>query len=1584
MSKSQTFATFDTVLQKIRDESNSPFELGEKFEKLVFNFLTTDKLYTKRFEKVWTWTDWAKENKIKESLGTGHDLGIDIVALEDDGKLCAIQCKCYHDENILEKKDVDSFVAARVAYNMDYCILVSTSPVNDNAMAMLIGAKCTILDTEHLRNSSIDWSEYPKIKARKPKKLRDYQELAMDDVIQGFSKNSRGKMIMACGTGKTLVSLHIAEKLAGRGGTVLYLVPSISLILQSMREWSENSNIPHYYMAVCSDTSIRNDDGSLTELETPASTDHHLLSERLSKISKQKMNVVFSTYHSIDVVMDSMKGSFDIVLCDEAHRTAGIEGSSGKESYLTLVHHDTNIKAKKRLYMTATPRIYTENVKSKARQKEKVIISMDDQSIYGPEFHHLTFYDAVHKYDALSDFKVRVAVMDGDTMDKTIQGLVSDDDNQIPLNEKTLMASMWHALEYPGAGDEKELLQRVIVFCDMINSSKLFAGDEITYKKDVRENSEEFERIKEIDKNRSFVRLVNYVKKVKKDSDITRPAVRHVDGGDNAQYRRKQLDWLRDSEDDPNICRMLSNARCLSEGVDVPALDGVVFMNPRKSVVDVVQAVGRVMRKSPGKDYGYVILPVAIPAGMKIEDALGDSKHFKVVWQVLNALRSHDSRFADEINKLILDPPDGTSNDITNRIIIRHAGSHGLSSLEMPAEKMIEGIATKLVEKVGDVDYYDTYGRTIGETTKAVETRIKNKLDGSPQLQNYFNSFHDGLKQLVNENITKDEALQIIGQHIVMSRVFDAMFSGEFTSRNPLSQILEKIAGKFGLQEELKILEPFYEQVRREIQGIKTREARQNFIKKIYGNFFSSAAKEQSEQHGIVYTPVEVIDFIINSVEILLKKHFGLGFNDRSVKVLEPFAGTGTFITRLLESGYIHDNLYEKYKHDIFANEMILLAYYIGTVNIETTYSSLQNHNRYVPFNGINYTDTIKHPARYREDPRHRQETTKINEDFVAVHARNRYQNASHLHVLMGNPPYSAGQDDFNKGTPNKKYSDLDPRIKDTYISRVKKINPTLTNTVSLYDSYIRSIRWASDRIGNSGIIGFITNASFIRSDATAGLRACLEEEFDEVWCFDLRGDAYTQGELRRKEGGNVFGSGSRTPVAITILIKNPTKKKCVIHYKDIGDYLTREQKLGKISELKSINGIKDWEKISPDKHHDWIDQRPKGFSKYTPIGSKETKSGAYVNAIFRIYSSGIKTHRDVWAYNSSKDELGKNMKVHINYCNSQDLNKPKIDPTQGKWTASLSDKLKQNKTKPKFDDNKIRTASYRPFFKQNLYFDNVFVEMTYQIPKFFPENSSKNLVICIPDKGKLGMFSVIVTDVTPDLHIIEQSQCFPLYVYENNKDKKLNITDFALKEYQQHYNDSKITKKSIFYYVYGILHHTQYKKKFANNLTRELPHIPMAPDFWKFSKAGERLADLHLNYETCKRYSLGKPKSKFGNLEKMAYPKMKKDDKQIADKTKLRINGVITYENIPSVKYQINGRTPLEWLIDRYRFTTDKDSGITNNPTKDMTEQKTIEMIERILYISTESDKIIAEFSRLPFEPKDWEPKKTGLDAYG
>lgn len=631
-------------------------------------------------------------------------------------------------------------------------------------------------------------------------------------------------------------------------------------------------------------------------------------------------------------------------------------------------------------------------------------------------------------------------------------------------------------------------------------------------------------------------------------------------------------------------------------------------------------------------------------------------------------------------------------------------------------------------------------------------------------------------KEILNDTIRQEDVTGMLIQHIITARIFATVYDYDFVRTNSIARELERLRDILDIPDDLID----YSDILLVAESITSDEERQQFIRRIYETFYKKYDPRRAERDGIVYTPIEVVDFILNSVQHVLRTEFGTDFSDRSVKVLDPFTGTGTFLARLLTSGMLGRNMAAKYKEDIFANELLLLAFYIATINMESTYTnSISGGKEYVPFEGMNYTDTFMMNPRYLEDKRHRQEETKIDERFVDIRKRRQKQRKSNLHVIVANPPYSVGQSNYNDQNQNVKYKDVDEQIVDTYIMKLKKINPALGAKNAMYDSYIRSIRWASDRIGDSGIIGFVTNGSFIRSETAAGVRACLQSEFTDVWVFDLRGNQRTQGEVSKKEGGKIFGSGSRAPVAITILVKNPKKATPgVIHYHDIGDYHDRETKLGIIKTAGSIAGIENWQIIIPDKHHDWLGQRSSEFSKYLPMGSKDAKAGR-ANSVFKTYANGVKTKRDVWVYNSSSEKLTENMKTHINYCNLQDLNKPIINSKKAKWSGELSTALKRY-GKQKFDKKKIRVALYRPFFKQCLYLDRVFNQTPNLGYNAFPEPDSENLAIVVPDKEIGQKFSGLMTDATPDLHVIAQSQVFSLKTkdtyLERERESKRNL----------------------------------------------------------------------------------------------------------------------------------------------------------------------------------------------------------------
>ena len=1584
--------TFGEVLSEIRSSRNT-VEIGTKFEHLIKNYFKIDPLRTKDFRGVWRWNEDACPGKdVVEKMykkRTKKDHGIDLVAQRFDGTLCAIQCKCYERSRKLVENDVSNFLSLASAKSgtervFDSSIFVWTGhDITPGAAGLLEGHGCEVLDYYKLKKSSVNW---PSLLGGRPKrlekfKLRDHQKLAVDRVASGFLKGDRGKLVMACGTGKTFVTLKVAERQAGRGCAVLYLVPSISLLQQSMREWAEQADMPHRYVAVCSDTKVGKDDedASLSELEIVPTTDPKKIASALEK-NKDHMLVVFSTYQSIMQVSKAQKSrdmEFDLVVCDEAHRTTGVisqelrpdsrvsdSDDSGISSFVA-VHSQGNIRARKRLYVTATPKIYASASRKKAEEGYGVeTYSMDDEATYGPDFYRLTFDEAID-HDLLSDYKVVIMTVEEDSVAGITQQ-AADRGDALNIPKVAQWIGCWKGLKNPDKKNPREPanpLQRAIAFTQSIANSKRFAH--------------------------SFPGIAG---QVSGDGGAV-CATEHVDGSQNALNRREKINWLEESDTARNECRILSNARCLSEGVDVPALDAVIFLNPRESIIDVIQAVGRIMRKSDEKDYGYVILPVAIPAGSDPKKILDDHKTYKVVWNVLRALRAHDSRRFEQrfidgdimSDMIIWNPPEPCS-DCRAGICDRHkprppcqhceqefdggerCAQHSPDPvIDVPAHL----IHSKIVEQLSDRRYLESWAEDVAEIVGRVTARIQ-VLKKNTQISTELDEFHAGLKKVINDTITEEESLDMLAQHMVVGRVFDTLFRNDaFTRNNPVAKTMDQVLESLrrsGLESEMEKLQGFYSDIEDRVKNIGTDEGRQQVIHELFDKFFNRAFKKTATRLGIVYTPIEVVDFILRSTNLLLKKHFGTDLSDRDVNVIDPFVGTGSFLTRLMSSdlGLIKDkDLLYKYRNSLHAGEIVLLAYYIAAVNCESTF--LDRAKKYLPFEGAALVDTF-----------HQKSLTEEWKEGLFTEAQKRIekQRKTRITVIVTNPPYLAGQHKYGDQTQKTEYRDLDSRIKETYLRR-----SSVQRKAAAYDSYIRALRWASDRIGDSGIIAVITNARFLRSDVGAGIRASLADEFSEIWCFDLRGNQNTQGQVSKREGGKIFGSGSKVPTAITLLVKNPRIRNCSIRYLDIGDCLTREQKLEILHETKSIEGIDGWTVVKPDKYHDWLDQRGDDFVKYTPIGTKATKAGKDNRAVFTTYSMGVTTTRDAWVYNSSTKELAKNMERHIEYCNSQDLNDPIIDSKQCKWSEELSDKLRRLGHSAVFDKKKIRIALYKPFFKQHLYFDPTFNGRLYLIPKIFPQNNTQNLVICIPHKFADDM-STFITDVTPDLHIIGTNQCFPLHTYKDGT-KQENVTDFALLEYRNYYN-LNISKLDIFYYIYGLLHHPGYRKKFANNLMRELPHIPMAPNFAAFRDAGKSLADLHLNFKTCIRHDLGKPKFTPVRFSKLYFGRKEivVDDKRhhIQDHTIIRADGAILFDNIPETTYRVNGRTPLEWIVDRYKITTDPDSGIINDP---CTGTDIVAVIERAVHVGLESERIIKQLPK-EFEPgPEWKPSSDGLDKY-
>lgn len=1593
---------------------------GYRFEKLMQGFLKTYPVYATKFQNVWMWNEFPYSSQFG-----GKDIGIDLVALTKDGEYWAVQCKFFDESTYINKGDVDSFLATSSREFTDSenntirfsqrLWISTTDRWGSNAEESLHNQNPPVsrLNYSELENAPVDWNKLDEgifgSKARSEKhKIRPHQEKARDIVHEYFQTESRGKLIMACGTGKTFTALKIAENETDNKGVILVLVPSIALVGQCLREWCAEAENPINPICICSDAGVSKkkndndfDDESVVDLAMPASTDVNNIVKQFRKAQRNKdggLIVVFSTYQSIDVISKAQKSleiDFDLIICDEAHRTTGVTISGEDESSFVKVHNNDFIRANKRLYMTATPRIFAESSKKKAEINDAVLCSMDDEKLYGKEIYRLGFGQAVDE-GLLSDYKVLVLTLSDKEVSPSVQMMVSDSDNTISADDASKLIGCINALSKQIIGDDgviKETdpqpMKRAVAFCQNIKVSK-----EIT---------NYFNTIPE-----------KYISDLppERQKDILNVKSEHIDGTMGATKRDELLRWLKADSDE---CRVLTNVRCLSEGVDVPSLDAVMFLSARNSQVDVVQSVGRVMRRAPGKKYGYIIIPVVVPSNIPPEKALDDNERFKVVWTVLNALRAHDDRFNATINKIGLN-----KRKPTNIIVGGVVGSDDesgdddgkarktiQSKLALQFGELQETIYARMVVKVGERQYWELWAKKVADIAEKQIGRIKNLVKNTDVME-VFADFVQSLRENINESIDEDSAIEMLSQHMITKPVFEALFENySFAENNPVSKSMQKmieILEENSFDKDTESLSKFYDSVRDTVKGIDNVEGRQSVIVKLYDNFFKAAFPRMVEQLGIVYTPIEVVDFIIHSVDDILKKEFKRSLTDENVNILDPFTGTGTFITRLLQSGLIKPkDLERKYSKEIFANEIVLLAYYIAAVNIENAYHSLMPENtKYQAFPGICLTDTFQ-LNEYTEGEQIASEFFPKNNERVNA------QKKKPITVIVGNPPYSMGQKNENDNAQNMKYPKLEKRIEETY-----SIDSVASNKKPLYDSYIKAFRWSTDRLGKDGIICFVSNGGWLDGNAMDGFRKHLEEDFSSIYVFNLRGNQRTSGELSRKEGGKIFGSGSRAPIAITLLVKKPNSenKKAVIYYHDIGDYLSREEKLSIVKNFESVSSPEmKWTVLHPNSDGDWINPRNPIFDTFISIADKK---GEEANSSFfnPTYSLGLASGRDTWCYNSSKELLKNNMKLSIDYYNSQvdefKIAKSKnskliaedfisFDSTKFSWARQQRKDL-QNGKKFSFESESIVFAMYRPYFKQYCYFNRQMNNMVYLLPKLFPNTTTKNIVICISGIGNNKEFSTLITNILPDLSTVGASQCFPLYIYDDSGNdgrddnsahlskfnlyddverkyvRKDGVSDFIHDKAQKQYKDDKITKEDIFYYVYGILHSKEYKETFKNDLKKMLARIPLVKskdDFWAFSRAGRKLADLHLNYEKvapCPDVDVSG--TEFGNFKVVQMKFVKK-----WDKSKIIYNNSITVSNIPEKAYEyvVTGKSAIEWLMERYCVSIDKDSGIKNdaNDWADEVgnERYILDLLLSVINVSVKTVDIVNALPKLKFD---------------
>jgi predicted helicase len=1621
-------SAIDRILQSYRDAAVTEREKGTYFERLALAFFKNDPVQAEEYVEVWTWAEWAKVSE-----RDGKDIGIDLVAkLRNEDGFAAIQAKFYAADVRIQKSHIDSFISASGKEPFKRRVVLDTTEREwgTNAEEMIRDQSIPVvrIGLTDLRESRIDWTIFEargEIVLADKKSLRHHQRDALEDVRTGLAVADRGKMIMACGTGKTFTALKIAEDLAGKGKRVLFMVPSLALMSQTVREWTNDTETPIRAFAVCSDAHVgkrRKNTDDIAEIEIhdlafPATTDPQKVAEKAGTDDPERMTVIFSTYQSIVTLtraQDAGLPEFDLIICDEAHRTTGATLDKEDESNFVKIHSNDHVAGKKRLYMTATPRIFGDNVRSKADEVGAELASMDDEALFGKTLFYRGFGWAVQN-GLLTDYKVIVLAMDEGLVSAAVQKRLGDAGSELVLDDATKIVGCYKALTKIDLKADVEAdphpMRRALAFARDIRSSKLIR--------------DEFSAV--VDEYLGQDSLIDD----DIPSDHLRCEIQHVDGTFNAKTRGALLDWLK-ADAGENTCRILTNARCLSEGVDVPALDAIMFLHPRKSQIDVVQSVGRVMRRAEGKKMGYVILPVGVPAGVPPEQALNDNERYRVVWQILNALRAHDERFDSTINKMSLGQDisdtieivgiDATSEELKSVTAVvetlpnktKAAGSgigsgnggagddviegpdHTQTEMTFAIDEFSRAIMAKIVKKCGTCDYWEDWSASIAEIAKNHITRLTALLkDPDTEARHAFDAFLAELRDDLNDTISEGDAIEMLAQHIITRPVFETLFEGhKFTAENPVSRAMQRVLdvlNEANLDKESRDLEKFYASVKLRSQGITDPQAKQKLIVELYDKFFRRAFPRTTEKLGIVYTPVEIVDFIIHSVNEVLQSEFGQTLGSPGVHIIDPFTGTGTFITRLLQSGLIApEEMEHKFRHEIHANEIVLLAYYIAAINIEAVYHGLQGGD-YVPFEGICLTDTFQ---MYESDD-------LISHYMPDNSERRKRQKATDIRVIVGNPPYSAGQGSANDNNANVVYPTLDGRIRDTYAARSSN-----TNMRSLYDSYIRAVRWGSDRIGEAGVMAYVSNAGWLEGTAADGMRACLESEFSNLYIFHLRGNARTSGEQRRKEKGNVFGEGTRTPISISVFVKNPSAAQHgQIHFHDIGDYLDQKQKLSIVRDFGSIGGISNingWAPINPNEHHDWLGQRGQDFEKFLPISAK----GGVEAGLFETHSAGLKTNRDVWVYDSSKEQLEARTQESIQFFNQQvDLRQANPDnaidtePTKFKWCQATIRGVEKGR-KIEFHEQVLQQAMYRPFLRTWVYKHKSLNWSSYLMPRFFPEASTNNLAICASGPGGRGNFSALMTNAVPSIHFadVDGVQCYPLRVFSDTPDETETdlfastapsaeghdgITDAGLKHFQDAYPGETITKEDLFYYVYGLLHSEDYRAKYADNLSKELPRIPRvktAADFWAFSRAGRELGDLHVNYETVEPYPVTikqgdlrladiKNPEAFYRVTKWAFGKNGKEK----DKTTVIYNANITMQDIPleAYDYVVNGKPALEWVMERQVVKTDKASGIENDANRYANETMNnpaypLELFQRVITVSLRTMEIVRGLPKL------------------
>ena len=1368
---------FYLALETLRSEAGGPADTGRRFERLMRRAFETHpyEYGPERFEGVWLWSDWPG----RAELGYGADIGIDLVAKQTPaygGGLCAIQCKNYAEDHKVPTKGVDSFLAASGAQHFSHRILVVTSDLEQAGWTKVKKAspRCEVLGPAQLDSWNAPWRDY----LNRPEDLtfdtaerhkpRADQRVALDAVAKGYQQGSRGRLVMPCGTGKSLVAMWAAEENVGAGGTVLYLVPSIALMGQTMREWARNRSTGHIYVGVCSDktTGRRAGDGDtardLAELSMPVTTDRAGIAQALAQPAGDKMRVVFSTYQSLPVLASALPKhfAFDLVVCDEAHRTTGVDRPTDDEvSAFRLIHDDEAVPAGFRLFMTATQRIYTAAAKVRAATKDSDIYSMDDEHTYGPLLYEMSFKDAVDA-GLLSDYEVLVVATSQSRLTTGMSDLVAAVNKEggkrqtVSKEDAIKLLGCWDALADPnttGVAEDRptgrlanesglDHLHTAIAFTNTVNLSKAIAGP-----------SGESQGL--------WQGVAAEASTATNTTELLDMSVEHVDGSTPAITRTARLDRLRD-DPQPGTCKVISNARVLTEGVDVPALDAVVFLQPRKSKIDIVQAVGRVMRTYPGKQTGYIVIPVVVPEGKGVTDTeVLDSSDFGIVWDVVRALRSHDERMDMWVNHI-----DAARNSEKVRLMDRGTDQPiDDDDVEQLRFLLDERVASKMVERCGDRKMWPSWGAKAAGVCREVRKKVDAQL-AAAGTDEAFEEFVDALRSAVGDHLTDDQAAEMVAQHVVTIPIFDCLFAdSQFANANPISVAINNLLSNCApydepagespggaalamelFEEELRPLTRAYRTMRTVFEGALTAAAKVDVLREVYDGFFQAAMKDVVKRLGIVYTPVAIVDFIIRSADAVCRKEFGVGITSENVNVLDPFTGTGTFIYRLLTAQDTNgDHLIRigdvrrKYYSELYANELVLLAYYIAAIKIEAGMAERGGFppGAFEPFPGITFGDTFLATVGGRQLPGMADNT-----------ARQSRQGGVPITVIAANPPWSAGQKSSGDDNPNIDYPHIEQRARDTYGKHHRTVTGRGAGPAS-GNLYVESFRWASDRLDippsdqpRRGVIAMVHPNSLSNAPSLIGMRAALREEFSDIYIVNLLGDAMKSGDEFRREGDKLFGQGSRNGVQITVAVRNPDKdlsQPAVLHYATVPEYSSREEKFAWLTQLGDVTSDQ-LATVPVNDAHDWVNLTDGSFQDLLPV----CDSDSTIQTAVADHALGAKTNLDKYVYSFSYEDLVSRISDLIDAYDSalarvqsvpemsrqamidQVTKNTKDSLPTIKWTHTLKQSLK-NGEEIEFDEDRIREVLYRPFTKLWLYEDHRILSQAKATSDLFPRHDA-------------------------------------------------------------------------------------------------------------------------------------------------------------------------------------------------------------------------------------------------------------------